>query len=168
MDVYHYLLTRNGCCVLPLMEWYLLDWSLLWYINKYFMMGSLPDMFQDRCVTITPHHYQCGGCQHACFSADGQRVITVGDDRNITCWEWRYVSNSIATVSVNDQYAHTVLAHMVSRKGSSQPNLLKRSCQHWLLQSRNKMKLLPLIQQWILHIKLSGTNKKLYDQDSTD
>lgn len=49
---------------------------------------------------ITPHHYRSGGCQHACFSADGQKVITVGNDKTISCWEWRYLSQSLLSLAM--------------------------------------------------------------------
>ena len=35
-------------------------------------------------------NFRTGGLQDACFTADGQGVLTVSKTGIISCWEWRY------------------------------------------------------------------------------
>lgn len=53
---------------------------------------------QDRVAVIQAHNFNDGGVKAVCFSGDAQKVVSVGKDGTLACWNWRSVVQTVISL----------------------------------------------------------------------
>jgi hypothetical protein len=46
----------------------------------------------ERSVTIQGHNFNDGGVKAVCFTGDAQKVVSIGNDGTLACWNWSFLS----------------------------------------------------------------------------